>query len=132
MQLMLGDIILMKLDMFQGKRKVKDRWSEIEYVVTHQVTNDVPTYEVKDDGRNIKVVHHNWLFLVAPIRETATALSGGESVSYVGTAWSALVELTPLECEGETSVGEVEGVPTQHPSSHVPLGGVDGVLQHYH
>ena len=38
----LDDIILMKLDAFQGKRKAKDRWSEVEYVVTCQVTNDVP------------------------------------------------------------------------------------------
>ena len=42
MQLMPGDIVLMKLDMFQGKRKVKDRWSEVEYVVTRQVANDMP------------------------------------------------------------------------------------------
>ena len=55
MQLMPGDIILMKLDTFQGKRKVKDRWSEVEYVVTHQVISDMPAYEVKDDGGNIKV-----------------------------------------------------------------------------
>ena len=34
MQFMLGDVILMKLDAFQGKRKVKDRCSEVEYVVT--------------------------------------------------------------------------------------------------
>ena len=45
-QLMLGDLILMKLDTFHGKRKVKDRWSEAEYVVMHQVTDDVPVYEV--------------------------------------------------------------------------------------
>ena len=64
-QLMLGDVILMKLDAFQGKRKVKDRWSEVEYVVTRQVASDVPAYEVKDDGGNVKVTHHNRLFLVA-------------------------------------------------------------------
>ena len=46
MQLMPGDIVLMKLDAFQGKRKVKDQWSEAEYVVVCQVTDDVPTYEV--------------------------------------------------------------------------------------
>ena len=97
-QLMPGDIVLMKLDVFQGKRKVKDRWSKVEYVVVRQVANDVPTYEVKDDGRNIKVIHHNMLFLVAPTREAATNLGGGESISYVSTAWSALAELTPLEC----------------------------------
>ena len=51
--------VLMKADMFQGKRKVKDWWSEVEYVVMCQVTDDVPTYEVHDTGRNLKVVHHN-------------------------------------------------------------------------
>ena len=46
MQLMPGNLVLMKLDAFQGKRKVKDRWSEAEFVVMHQVANDVSTYEV--------------------------------------------------------------------------------------
>ena len=35
-QLMPGDVVLMKLDVFQGKRKAKDRWSEAEYMVVHQ------------------------------------------------------------------------------------------------
>ena len=74
MQLMLGDIVLMKLDTFLGKRKVKDRWSEAEYMVICQVTNDVPMYKVRDDGRNIKVAHHNRLFLVAPTRDDAMPL----------------------------------------------------------
>ena len=56
MQLMPGDIILMKLDAFQGKRKAKDRWSEVEYLVTCQVANDVPE-KVRDDGGNVKVIH---------------------------------------------------------------------------
>ena len=128
MQLLLGDVILMKLDAFQGKRKAKDRWSEVEYMVVRQVTNDMPVYKVKDDGRNIKVVHHNRLFLVVPTRETATPLGGGKSVSYVSTAQSALAELTPLECEGEMSEGEVESMHTWNLPSHVPLGWVDGVL----
>ena len=74
MQLMLSDVILMKLDAFQGKRKAKDRWSEAEYVVIHQVTNDVPIYEVKDDGWNVTVAHHHRLFLVAPTRDDAIPL----------------------------------------------------------
>ena len=128
-QLMLGDIILMKLDMFQGKRKAKDRWSEVEYVVTHQVASDMPAYEVQHDGGNVNVTHHNRLFLVAPVRDTATPLGGSESVSYVGAAQSALAELTPLECGGEMPESEVEGVLTQCPTSRVPHGWVDGVLQ---
>ena len=41
MQLMSGNIVLMKLDAVQGKGKVKDRWSEAEYVVVHQVADEV-------------------------------------------------------------------------------------------
>ena len=123
-----GDIVLMKLDAFQGKRKVKDRWSEVEYVATCQVTDDMPTYEVKDDGGNIKVTHHNRLFLEAPMRDVAMPLGGNKSISYMGATWSALVELTPLECGGETSGCEVEGALTWHPASHVLLGWMDGIL----
>ena len=60
-QLMPGDVVLMKLDAFQGERKVRGRWSEVEYVVVCQITDDVPTYEVRDCSRNIKVTHHNGL-----------------------------------------------------------------------
>ena len=127
-QLMLGDVVLMKLDVFQVKREAKDRWSKVEYVVTHQVANDMPRYKVKDDGRNVKVAHHKRLFLVAPMRDTTMPLGGSESGFYVGTTRSALVELTPLECGGETSESEVEGALTQHPTSCILLGWVDGIL----
>ena len=96
-QLMLSDIVLMNLDASQGKRNAKDRWSKAEFVVICQVANDVPTYEVRDDSRNVKVTHCNRLFLVVPAKEDATPLGGSESISDVGTAWSTLVELTPLE-----------------------------------
>ena len=46
LQLMLGDVVLMKLDAFQGKRKVKDWWSEAEYTVVCQVADDMLMYEV--------------------------------------------------------------------------------------
>ena len=54
----------MKADTFQGKRKVKDQWSELENVVACQVADDMPTYEVHEDGRNVKIIHCNQLFLV--------------------------------------------------------------------
>ena len=65
LQLILANIVLMKLDAFQGKRKVKDQWSEAEYVVVCQVADDVPMYKVRDDGRYVKIIHCNQLFLVA-------------------------------------------------------------------
>ena len=43
-QLILGDVVLMKNDMYQGKQKVKDQWSETEYVVVRQVTDGIPAY----------------------------------------------------------------------------------------
>ena len=96
-----GDIVLMKLDPFQGKRKVKDRWSEGEYVVIHQVANDVLAYEVRDDGGNVKVTHCNRLFLVGPTKEDATPLEGSESVSDEGATQSTSAEFTPLEWNSE-------------------------------
>ena len=41
-QLMPEDIVLKKADAFQGKRKVKDHWSKVEYKVICQVTNVCP------------------------------------------------------------------------------------------
>ena len=58
-QLALGDIVLMKNDAYQGKQKVKDQWSETEYVVVCQVADGVPAYEVKDEAGNIKTIHRN-------------------------------------------------------------------------
>ena len=124
-----GDMVLMKLDMFQGKRKAKDRWNEAEYVVEFQVTDDVPTYEVRDDSRNVKVAHHNRLFLVAPAREDAMPLGGSESISDEGTAWSALAELTPLEWRSEMPESEVDEVLAQFLTSCVLLGWIDGILR---
>ena len=121
-QLMPGDVVLMKLDAFQGKRKVKDRRSEAEYVVIHQVANDVPVYEVRDDGGNGKVTHRNRLFIVAPIKEDATYLEGSKSISDEGTTRSALVELTPLEWNSEMPESDVDEVLTRHLTSHILLG----------
>ena len=58
-QLVPGDVVLMKNDVYQGTWKVKDRWSKTEYVVVCQVTDGVPAYEVKDEAGNIKTLHHN-------------------------------------------------------------------------
>ena len=58
-QLVPGDVVLMKNDAFQGKWKVKDWWSETEYVVVRQVTDGIPAYEVKDEAGSIKTIHSN-------------------------------------------------------------------------
>ena len=129
MQLMLDDMVLMKLDAFQGKRKAKDRWSKAEYMVVHQVADDVPTYVVRDDGGNVKVTHHNRLVLVSPAKEDVMPLGGSKSISDEGTAQSALVELTPLEWRSEMPESEVDEVLTQSLTCCILLGWIDGILQ---
>ena len=129
MQLMPGDVMLMKADAFQGKRKVKDQWSKVEYMVVCQVTDDMPAYEVHDDGRNVKIIHHNWLFFMATPRGEAMPLGAIESLSEEGATQSALVKLSPLEWESEVPESNVDEAVTLYLASHVLLGWVDGVLQ---
>ena len=64
-QLMLGDMGFTKADMFQGKMRIEDWWNEVEYEIVCQVANGVPLYEIGDMSSNVKMAHHNRLFLVA-------------------------------------------------------------------
>ena len=128
MQLMPGDIMLMKADSFHGKRKVKYQWSKVEYVVVCQVTDDVPMYEVCYNGRNVKIIHHNQLFLVATPRGEAMPLGASKSLSEEGATWSALAEHTPLEWESEAPESNMNEAVTLCLTSRVPLGWVDGIL----
>ena len=127
MQLVPGDVVLMKNDAYQGKWKVKDQWSETEYVVVHQVTDGVPAYEVKDEAGNIKTVHHNRLFLVATPKEDVTPLGAGTSISEENVR-STHVEHTSLGVESNSPERFMDGADTLSPSSRVPLGWVGGVL----
>ena len=127
-QLVPGDIVLMKNDAYQGKPKVKDRWSETEYVVVCQVTAGIPAYEVKDEAGNVKTIHCNQLFLVATLKEAIMPLGAGASISEENV-WSTRVEHTSLEVESKLPERSVDGADTLSPSSRVPLGWVGGVLR---
>ena len=41
-----GDLVLVKVDAWKGKRKIKDRWDEETWKVLQQIVTDVPSYEV--------------------------------------------------------------------------------------
>ena len=56
-QLVPGDVVLLKQDAFQGKMKMKDRWGDEEYEAVCQVTPYMPAYKVHDRSRNARVVH---------------------------------------------------------------------------
>ena len=128
-QLVPGDVVLTKNDAYQGKQKVKDRWSETEYVVVRQVADDIPAYEVRDEAGNIKTIHHNRLFLVAAPMEAVMPLGAGTSISEENIAQSTLAEHTLFWVESDLPEGSVDGADTLSPASRVPLGWVGGVLQ---
>ena len=81
MQLVPGNVVLMKNDTYQGNWEVKDWWSETEYVVVCQVTDGIPAYEVKDEAGNVKTIYHNRLFLGAAPVEAVMPLGAGASIS---------------------------------------------------
>ena len=91
MQVVPGDMVLMKNEAYQGRQKVKDRWSETEYVVVCQVAEGIPAYEVKDE-----TVHHNWPFLVATPIEAIMPLGAGASISEENIVQSTHAEHTSL------------------------------------
>ena len=126
-QLVPGDVVLMKNNAYQGKWKVKDRWSETEYVVVHQVADGIPAYEVKDEAGSVKTVHHNRLFLVAAPKEAITPLGVGASIleENVRSTWA---EHTSLGVESDSPEGSMDGADTLSPTSRVPLRWVGGVL----
>ena len=128
MQLVSGDVVPMKNDVYQGKWKVKDQWSENEYVVVRQVADGVPAHEVKDEAGNIRTTHHNQLFLVATLTKAITPLEVGTSISEGNVVRSTHVEHTSLGVENDLPEGSVDGADTLSPTSRVPLRWVGGVL----
>ena len=127
-QLVTGDVVLMKNDAYQGKWKVKDRWSETEHVIVCQVADGIPAYEVKDEVGNVKTIHHNQLFLVATSKEAVMPLGADVSISEENV-WSTHVKHASLGVESDSTESFVDGADTLSPSSRVPLGWVGGVLQ---
>ena len=45
MDLKPGDLVLVKADTFQGKRKIEDRWEDEPHKVVRQIMTDIPLYQ---------------------------------------------------------------------------------------
>ena len=61
-----GDVVLLKMDSYTGRRKTKNKWSYENYTVLHQLGPDIPTYEIQAEGGSTRIVHQNRLFLLLP------------------------------------------------------------------
>ena len=60
-----GDLVLVKVVAWKGKRKIKDRWEEETWEVVHQIMADSPSYKVTNQCRRSQVLHQNQVLLVA-------------------------------------------------------------------
>ena len=121
------DLVLVKADAFQGKRKIKDRLEDKSHEVVHHITTDVPSYEVADQHRQSCILHYNQLLLVAS--EASIPLCMG-----VWQVWGRCTSPTPVKPaarggDRETMPQEDVGLtPTQHQVRKSSLGCINGKL----
>ena len=52
-----GDLVLVKADAWEGKRKIKDRWYKVTWEVSQQIAAYVPSYEVMNQHGWSRVLH---------------------------------------------------------------------------
>ena len=126
-QLILGDTCWMKVNPFQGERKIEGRWDKEDYEIVRQVTNGPSLYETKHSSGRVKVSHQNRFFQVATLRGVSTALCHNECTNVDLTTRSALTESTPLECNIDLLRNNVEEQLSWHSTSLSLCGQVDGV-----
>ena len=60
-----GNLVLVKADTFSKKEEDQGQMGEKPYEVVHQITTDIPLYDVKDQHGNLHILHHNQLLLIA-------------------------------------------------------------------
>ena len=122
-----GDLILVKADTFQGKRKIMDRWGDKPYEVVHQIMTDVSLYKGKDQQGNSHVLHHHWLLPIAS--EAGIPLCMGVCQALDRCTSPIPVRPTPWGSDSKTMPQEDNGLAiTQHQAWKTPLGWINGKL----
>ena len=123
-----GNLVLVKVDAWKGKRKIKDRWEEETWEVVQQIVADVPSYEVMNQHGWSRVLHQNQLLLIAS--EVGFPLCMGNHCN-----WDR--DTSPTPCKTNSIGGDDKRMPqekdgkavTQQPTSKASLGWENGKLQ---
>ena len=120
-----GDIVLLKMDSYMGRRKTKNKWSYEHYTVLHQLGPDILTYEKQAEGGSTCIVHQNQLFLLLPKEEDDNCMplvaalqaeimdSLGQLPGYAPSE----AGLIPEECVKALSVVDMCGLGYGHPQT---------------
>ena len=123
-----GDLVVMKADVFKGKRKTKDKWEDKPCEVVCQITTDVPLYKVMDQCGQSWILHHNRLLLV--ISETGVLLWLGVCKAWDRCTSPTPVKPTPKGSDSENTPWERSGLAiTQCQTRLTSLGWISGKLQ---
>ena len=123
-----GDLELVKVDAWKGKRKIKDRWEEETWEVVHQIVVDIPSYKVTNQHGWSQVLHQNWLLLV--MSEIGIPLCMGSHHTWDRCTSSTPCKTTSVRGGKKRTPQEKSGkVVTQQPTSKASLGWKNGKLQ---
>ena len=126
-QLIPGDMCWMKVNPFQGERKMDSRWDEEDYEITCQVANGLSSHETEGSSGRVKAPHQNRFFQVATLWGVSMALCHNEYANVDLTTRSALTESTPLECDIDLPRNNMEEQLSQCSTSLSLRGQVDGI-----
>ena len=123
-----GHLVLVKVDAWKGKRKIKDRWEEETWEVVHQIVADIPSYKVTNQHGWSQVLHKTVFFsshqrLAFPC--VWAAVIHGTGVPAPPHARLCLLEVDEKRMPQEKSGKAV----TWWPTSKVSLGWKNGKLQ---
>ena len=105
-----GDLVLVKVDAWKGKRKIKDRWEEETWEVIQQIATDVPSYKVMNQRGQSQVLHQNQLLLVTS--EVGIPLCMGSHHTQDRCT-------SPTPCETTSVRGDVKRMPQEKNSKAV-------------
>ena len=127
MDLKPGNLVLVKADAFQGKRKIKDRWEDKPHKVVCQIMTDVPSYKVTDQCGQSYILHHNRLLFI--MSEAGVPLCMGAWQVWDWCSSPIPVKPTPRGSDSETIPWEDGGlISTQHQARKTSFGWIKGKL----
>ena len=122
-----GDIVMVRTDGFVGKRKVKDRWEDGDFIVENQL-EDWPVYRIRcptTDARQkpiFRTLHQNCLLLVTSEDDPVT--SGQSAQAEVKpTVSNATLGATGVQ---EGSFGPLPSLVTQQAGDQTPRAWLNG------
>ena len=100
--------MLLQTDSFVGKRKTKDKWSNVTYEVVHRCSGDSPMYVVRDEQGQEKKYHWNHLLFITSLgtdsdaKPLAEPLAVGSSFDCTNVSDPKPKDVTPVGNEDDS------------------------------